>query len=471
MAARENQGLQIALIVCAMLMVALAVTSFVFYNSSKEETLRAQNAVKDAKAANDTLMKTVDEMSQLKQVVGFAARDEVPAILAGFKKDVETYAATMRESEQNYRNIVSQLATELQKQTELVVDAETRNERMQSDFKAKEQANLAEIAQYTAGLKQAKDDLEQERAKFTAEREKFKKDTAELVHNSDGAKKDLDDKLAKSSKDLDETETKLRDTLRKLETVIERDKEQDLSTELVDGKVTWVNQRGRVVWLNLGSDDGLRRQISFTVIGSDEINPVKAEKKGTIEVIRVIEPHLAEARIMDDDPSKPIMPGDQLFSAAWRPGHAEHFALVGLMDLDKDGVSDLDKVRNLITVNGGVVDAELKDDGKRVGQMTVDTRYLVIGKKPDEKNKSSDYLDNYSKMIGDAKLLPIKTISLTDLIGYLGYKDHERTVPLGKDAKPSDFRPRAPNDVPRRSNNESFKNRRNTPSGKNDTVY
>ena len=65
------------------------------------------------------------------------------------------------------------------------------------------------------------------------------------------------------------------------------------------------------------------------MVGSDETNPVKAEKKGTIEVVRIIEAHLAEARIMDDDPSKPIMPGDQLFSAAWRPGHAEHFALVG----------------------------------------------------------------------------------------------------------------------------------------------
>ena len=38
------------------------------------------------------------------------------------------------------------------------------------------------------------------------------------------------------------------------------------------------------------------------------------------------------------------------------------------MDLDKDGLSDLDKVRNLITVNGGVVDAELKDDGTRAGK-------------------------------------------------------------------------------------------------------
>ena len=75
------------------------------------------------------------------------------------------------------------------------------------------------------------------------------------------------------------------------------------------------------------------------------------------------------------------------------------------------------------------------------------------------------------KMIGDSKSLPIKTISLRDLIGYLGYKDTERTIPLGRDANPNDFRPRAPDDVPRRSVNESFKRRPNTPSRKNDVVY
>jgi hypothetical protein len=104
--------------------------------------------------------------------------------------------------------------------------------------------------------------------------------------------------------------------------------------------------------------------------------------------------------------------------------------------------------------------------------MTVDTNYLVQGDQPTEKsNKSNEYLKNYSEMRKESTLLPIKTISLADLIGYLGYKDRERTVPLGADAKPSDFRPRAPNEVPRRSNNESFKNRRNTPNGKNDVVY
>ena len=472
MAARENQGLQIALIVCAMLMIGLGVYAFILFNNSKDEALRTAAAVKDAKTSNDMLLKKEEEINQLKLMLGYGPRDEVATVQASYKKDLETYAATMRESEQNYRNIVSQLATERQKQSELLVDAEARNEQMQSDFNTKEKANLAEIEQYKAGLKQAKDDLEQERTNFTADRDKLKTKNAELVRQSDDRRKKFEDDTAKSVKDLGATEDALRKSLADQEKLRDKLVAEEISTEQTDGKVTWVNQGARLVWLNLGSEDGLRRQISFTVIASDEINPVKAEKKGTIEVVRILDGHLAEARIMDDDPSKPIMPGDQLFSAAWQPGHAEHFALVGLMDLDKDGVSDLDKIRNLITVNGGIVDAELKDDGTRVGKMTVDTHYLVQGAQPTEKSKkSNEYFKNYSAMIDELKLLPMKKISLEDLISYLGYKDRERTVPLGSEAKPSDFRPRPPDEVPRRSVNESFKNRRNTPSGKNDVVY
>ncbi|HTU24344.1 MAG TPA: hypothetical protein VMF30_03030 [Pirellulales bacterium] len=472
MAARENQGLQIALIVCAMLIVGLGVFTFILYNNSKDEALKTAAAQKDSKTDRDALMKSVEEMNQLKLLMGYAARDEASAIQANFKKDVETYAASMRESEQNYRNIVSQLSTELQKQSELVVEAQKRNDQLQSEFKNKEASNANEIEQYKSGLKQAKDDLEQERSKFNDERNKIKGQMAEASRKFDDKTKKFDEDVAKGTKDLGEREDQLRDTMKQLAKVVQVIKEQELSTERADGKVTWVDQGARLVWLNLGSSDGVRRQVSFSVIAQNEINPIRAEKKGTVEVVRILKDHLSEARIMDDDPSKPIMPGDQLFSAAWQPNRAEHFALVGLMDLDKDGENDVQKIVDLITVNGGIVDAVLKDDGTREGKMNVDTHYLVQGEKPNEKsNKSAEYLKNYSAMIEESKLLPIKIIRLGDLIAYLGYKDREKAVPLGSDAKPSDFPPRPPNEIPRRWDNGMFKPRRNTPSGKNDVVY
>ena len=247
-------------------------------------------------------------------------------------------------------------------------------------------------------------------------------------------------------------------------------KEAVLSEEHSDGKVTWVNQRARVVWVNLGADDGLRRQISFAVIGPDENNPLKAEKKGSVEVTRVLDRHLSEARIIDDSPSDPIMPGDSVFSAAWQPGRSEHFALVGFMDMDKDGLSDRQKIRDIITLNGGIIDAEVKDDATRVGDLSVETRYLVQGEQPDDKSTSTA-VEAYSKMMKECQSLPIKTISVPELIDYLGYKAKERTIPLGADSKSSDFKPRAPEEVQRKSSNNMFKKHRSTPTGGTKSAY
>src|SRR4029079_19292004 len=105
------------------------------------------------------------------------------------------------------------------------------------------------------------------------------------------------------------------------------------------------------------------------VLGADENNPLKAEKKGSIEVTRVLDRHLSEARIIDDNPSKPIMPGDFVYSVAWQPGRSEHFALVGVLDMDDDGKSDHDRIKDVIEMNGGKIDADLRDDGTVVGKL------------------------------------------------------------------------------------------------------
>ena len=165
---------------------------------------------------------------------------------------------------------------------------------------------------------------------------------------------------------------------------------------------------------------GLRKQISFKVFGADENNPLKAETKGSIEVTRILDRHLAEARIIDDNPAKPIMPGDYVYSVAWQPGRAEHFALVGILDVDGDGQSDHDKVKDIITLNGGVIDAELKDDGTITGELTVDTQFLVLGTKPDDKSGKDNYLGKDMDLVNEAKGLPIKTIKTQELLDYLG---------------------------------------------------
>ncbi len=105
----------------------------------------------------------------------------------------------------------------------------------------------------------------------------------------------------------------------------------------------------------------------------------KAVSKGAIEVINLTDPHTAECRILRDSPSHPLLPGDIIYTPAWRPGQQDHFALVGTMDINGNGSDDRQRLRDLIAMNGGIIDAEIGPDGKPIGKITLNTRYVVVG--------------------------------------------------------------------------------------------
>src|SRR5205814_522187 len=105
---------------------------------------------------------------------------------------------------------------------------------------------------------------------------------------------------------------------------------------------------------------------------ADNSQPVsEAKKKGTIEVINITGPHMAECRILADSTPNPLLPNDLIFTPLWRPGQQDHFALVGMMDIDGDGVDDREKVHDLIRINGGIIDAETDAKGNAIGEVTV----------------------------------------------------------------------------------------------------
>ena len=114
----------------------------------------------------------------------------------------------------------------------------------------------------------------------------------------------------------------------------------------------------------LGTADSLRRQVTFSVFDADLHDAAKSKKKGSIEVTRLLSDHMAEARITKDDPKNPILTGDNIYSQIWHRGKKLHFALTGLIDIDGDGQSDLQLARDLIELNGGIVDAYLDEAGK-----------------------------------------------------------------------------------------------------------
>jgi hypothetical protein len=464
MAGREGQGLQIAVIIFAMLTIILAITTFVFYSQAQTAEKERQTAVTNQGTAEDLNKKLLYRILALKHTLGMAEMtevdeaksrvtgqkdDEVDGILANFATDMATYSAEAgAPGAANYRTLPAYLLGAIARKNVSVADANDQTKQIQvakdTDFTAqKNRADAAEAARDTA-----RDDLGKEKTAFDtakaaidAEKNKIAAqittDKAKAKAEFDKVAKERDAYVAQAS-DLQNTITIQKDRLETLE------KSQVDLFENPDGKITWVNQKQQLVWLNLGRADGLMRQTNFSVYDHDENGVSNAEPKARLEVIRIVGDHLAEARILEDLPSNPILPGDIVHTPSWSSGQRIHFALAGMMDINKDGVSDFDLVKNIILLNGGVIDAELREDGTRgPGTITVNTRYLVLGELPNEKS-TQKAVDEFSKIRTEADNAGTAKIDVQRLLEMMGWKAEERTVELAGSSGTGEFRKRSP---------------------------
>src|SRR5690606_30573174 len=129
-------------------------------------------------------------------------------------------------------------------------------------------------------------------------------------------------------------------------------------------------------------------------------------------------------------------------SQVWHRGKKLRFALMGIIDLDGDGLNDMKLARDLIELNGGVVDAYVADDGTIQGEISVNTRYLVRGNEPTGGN-AGKLQKAWDTMSEDARVNGVELITLDKFINQIGYAPDDRVVQLGTKARSSDFPARA----------------------------
>lgn len=491
MASRESQGLQIALILFIMITVVLAVTTFVFYRKTEEMNAKVA-AAKKAKETADALVQDQSFWNDyLRHVVGsktlseaelgivlpsVSGNPEMAQIQKDFEADIVTYGDGLPQEKLNYRELPGNLLMQIRKlnstNTDLNVKSKALADQRDADVAAAEQ----QTQQARSDAQAAADDLAVQRENFNGELARVQKEKNDHFVSYEKKERTLQQALAATGKKVDEAE-KVAENLQG--TITQQTKRitelLDEPFETPDGRIAWVNQAAGTVWVNLGLADGLRRQVTFSVYDHEALNVAPGagrkdeseqedsgrkidERKGKIEITRVLDQHLAEARIVEDYAADPILPGDQIFSPAWKPGRKVRFALVGFMDIDGDRVSDRDLVRNVITMGGGRIDAEVHDDGEVEGTLDVNTRYLVRGDQPDSGN--AKLLQEYSKLVGTAQTLGIQEITLPMLLELMGFKPEVRTVGLGKNADPLQFKA-VPEEGRQRTNQsgETFKPR------------
>jgi len=462
---------QAYVITTSIISFGLLVGVFLLWKSYSDLSKRDAELATKLKEADAEAVKWLQRVKRLKSMLGYgtATAEEIDYVKEQLKGDAEldeaekNYATDMavfgpNVEKKDYRQFpiylldtirerntqiirANQIEQKLTKEKAEVVDRET---------KAREEA-VKKQNQAETDLASERDKHKQLVAKLNAEKDQIQAQFAKFKSDYEAEKAVVTterDRLAAETKKQAETIQKQADEIRSL-------RKEDF--EEPAGKVINVSEGSRRIWINLGSDDGLREGVNFAVLEDSTLNVADAKIKAEMVVEKIIEPHLAMARVTTPNWTKPVLPGDLVYSPAWRKGRGVGFALVGVMDIDGNGRDDRELIKSIIRRAGGRIDAEVLPSGKR-GEgagMNVNTQFIVLGSdvtvnensNPEQQKRASEY----SKFVLEGKSYGIQQINLNKLMGYLKPKSDERVVPLGSQTRGADFKPESETGVTRES--------------------
>jgi len=442
--ARENQGLQIALIILVMLTIILGVTTFLFFREYKDATLKATESDKKAQETANANQNIMAENRQLRVFIGFPDTEDMPTMEGRFTDDMEKYGANLAAEEQTYRNVLASIWSTVENKNIELAAAKVEVQDWKDKYVVREASTDTKFQELTAGYQKVGADFATKTRNIEAERARVTADQAALAQRLADARKQSAAKTSKLESDLQAVNENLADVEKVRDDLVNKlDEFKNETFTVPDGSIRWVNQGTKTAWIDLGRADGLTRQISFAVYPADTTDLSGGGKKASIEVVQITGEHQAEARIIQDSITDPIMPGDKIHTPIWTPGEKKRFAIAGFIDINGDGRSDQQQLINLITMNGGVIDCQTDPSGKMIGQMSYNTRYLVLGDRPTASGQQG-VIAGYSRMMDDAKKFNVKTIPVAELLQQMGWKKQGGAVTFGRGSNPDDFKPRTP---------------------------
>jgi len=468
MASRDNQTTQIVIIAMALTLILLIVGLVMINNARKTAVARAKDADAQATESRSAQNLLQAEANNYKLMIGYPEADTRQTLDENFKEDMERWGSNFEESNRSFRNIVDNIFDENRKLAQSESDAKDQLKKLKQELLATEAQKNDQIAKYQAEAQKAQADKESLRNQFAEAREQIEEEKKKIATQLAEQREKIDTLVAEA----DATQKALQDKIGKLDRVIEILKSNqvipDPYAQPADGEIVYVDQKEGRVWLNLGSADELRPQVTFSVYTGDSNDVNAADTKGSVEVVRLLSAHMAEARITNDAATRPLMPGDKVYSQVWNRGRQVGFAVTGVVDMDGDGDSDIEQLKRIIELNNGKIDAIPGAGGGIDGQMTVDTRYLILGKHPSEtRGTSPDARQSYQRMSEEADTLNIEVITLDDFLSLMGWQAEHHAVKVGKGARAEDFPARAERDFKPRTLNSSkdmFRQRKPLPA-------
>lgn len=479
MAARENQGYLIAIIVLSVLCILLILGTVFGWSKASEYSdnkLAAENSLKLEKTlrqAHETkanvlatmigaggsvaeITPQIDSLTRLARSVDAGDKSKVDAVATSLNEIKSIYETDMKSNssagaadalEPTYKNLIANLNSVLaKKHNELIVKTnENETNRIESD--AKIQQAKADNDALAKTLQETQKRFEDFKVKTSVEIAAFKD---KMGATQEQASK-LSDEFSRYRDVTNEEKNKLvsqkAEISRQAENIKTRLNEFEREIfNIPDGKINKVNSNLGTVVLNIGRANGLKVNRNFSVYDRSATNFEKGRHKASIEVTYLVDDNAAEARITEENPLDPILPGDQILSPVWDPGHAVPIALAGFFDLDSDGVSDREKLMQMIKSNGGDVVVYHDDQGNISGSINPSVRYLVLGDAPVEgPNKNPEIVETMKVLEEQAVSNTVQVIDERKLLNWMGLHGRPKVQKIG--GAMEEFQRRSPADA------------------------
>jgi hypothetical protein len=442
MAAKENQGLQAIVIVLTIFLLLTGVGLLLVNNSRKTAVAQVTDLQRQNSESQTAQAKLQAEANNYKAWIGFPEDALYDSLQPQFDEDKNRFGLGVEEASRQYKTMLQNVFEEKEKLVKNEANAKAEVKDLKERLLALESQKDAQVKEHLTALEKAKQDLADVQKKAKQQYDEISAKNDDIAASMEKDRAAHAEAMAKINAEKTAVETANAKLERQVEKLREGLPEVDQFAQPADGRVTWVNQRYGKVWIDLGSSDGLRPQVTFSIAAEGNADAEAAEKKGSIEVIRVLDAHMAEAQITSDDPKNPILTGDRIYSQVWDRGRTVGFAIAGEVDLDKDGKDDLQRLKDIITANSGRVDAAPDAAGALEGDLKIDTRYLVLGKYPDgTQNRDQALVASWTTLSDDAKRLGIETIPLEEFIKLMGWRIDNRSVALDSTSRSEDFPP------------------------------
>jgi hypothetical protein len=477
--ANESQGLKIAVAAFITLSVILTVTSYFLYSAYSSAELRAASANDEANKAKASQSEILKNFHVMRQSVGTraeefdAAKDEIDkhlkaantskveerlnAVLTSVTNSITKAKSSgansteIQEAQDTVQRLVSSFRQEpnktyissLDRALELMESLSMLSAELSINY-----ANLRQSLEGATGVAKKEVDVQAKaaadsRADLEGEHKKHEDERQILLTKTDQLQTDNDKKnneiatLAARIKQMDE------DFLRKQETLTtiirelrDRLEQKETTLDRPDGYVTYVDYERRELLINITRRQGARPQMKMSIFDARSPGIPTEKPKGTIEITQVGE-QFSTARIIKTNNSiDPIRVGDIVYSAAWSPNIPMRFALVGKIDINRDGRGDRQELKRMIEDAGGVVDFDLPplDEGKETGTLSPRIDWYVIDTRPPLRevysggSKSELRLTNAAaldkrmgEVIKEARLNGIRPMPIEKLLAFLGY--------------------------------------------------